>query len=91
MTLARNLNAAIGCGIALVAVVTSASAFAGATTDQTAPPKNHRVAHRVAQKSCHVAFGSSAIPEPCDRIGEYPSTASPMHIIGGSPIAQTGR
>lgn len=91
MTIARNFNHAIGSGIVVAALLICASAFADTTKDRTVAAKNHRVVRKVTQKPCHVSFGSSAIPEPCDRVGEFPSTASPMHIIGGSPVAQKTR
>jgi len=40
---------------------------------------------RAPRKSCSVRFGGSALPEPCDRLGEMPATAEPMHIIGKLP------
>jgi hypothetical protein len=91
MTIARNFNHAIGSAIVVAALLASASAFADATKERTVAAKNHRVVQKVARKPCQVSFGGSAIPEPCDRVGEFPSTASPIHIIGGSPIAQKTR
>ena len=92
MTLApqvRPLNRVTEPGLA--ALVICASVFAGASKDQAVATKQHRVVQKVIRKPCRVSFGGSAIPEPCDRLGEFPSTASPMHIIGGSPVAQKGR
>src|SRR3954466_13940840 len=89
MTAPRHLAGSIHCGIAVVAIVTCASALADGPKDRSVPTKKRRVVQKAAQKPCHVSFGGSAIPEPCDRVGEFPSTASPMHIIGKLPVAQT--
>ncbi len=52
---------------------------------------SHRQVATVARKPCSVRFGGSALPEPCDRVGEMPATAEPMRIIGKLPTAQSPR
>jgi len=34
------------------------------------------------KKMCYVVTGSSAIPQPCERLAAIPTTANPMLIIG---------
>ena len=34
------------------------------------------------KKVCFVMSSMSAIPQPCDRLGQIPTTAIPMFIIG---------
>ena len=88
MIFAHRFTPLVRFGSLLAAVVICSSASAGAGKDQ-APVKKQRVVQKVTRKPCKVSVGGSAFPEPCDRLGEFPSTASPMHIIGALPAAQT--
>ena len=76
-------------GMAAVAVAFAASGFAqptrgGATSKRVASKK-------AAHHKCFVTLSSSPFPQPCDRLGPVPSTASPMIIIGQAPRMQHTR
>jgi hypothetical protein len=48
-------------------------------------PARQQVATKTAKKMCLVVTGSSAIPQPCDRLAAIPTTANPMLILGHTP------
>ena len=58
---------------------------------KVATAKEHRTAQVTQSRTNYVHFGGSALPEPSDRLGEFPSTASPMQIIGRIPGAGHGK
>jgi hypothetical protein len=45
-------------------------------------PATQQSAPRTVKKVCYVVTGTSAIPQPCDRLAAIPTTANPMLIIG---------
>ena len=70
-------------GVAAVAVAFAASGFAHPTkaTGTTSRVSQKKVDH----KKCFVLLSGNPFPQPCDRLGATPSTASPMAIIGEAP------
>ena len=77
-------------GIAAVALVFSASVFAGPTKDHPLSP-NRATTRNVVRKSCLVQFSGSAFPQPCERLGPLPSTTIPMDIIGEYPVRRRSK
>jgi hypothetical protein len=84
MKRSRLVAQSIRIGMAAVAVAFAASGFAqptsGSSTSgaRTVRSKNH--------KDCYVMLSSSPFPQPAERLGSTPSTASPMDIIGEAPL-----
>lgn len=78
-------------GIAAVAVAFAASGFAGPGTDGSANKKNRNVRAKAPLKDCYVILTSSPFPQPLERLGPTPSTASPMSIIGEPPVIRCRR
>jgi hypothetical protein len=73
-------------GMAAVAVAFAASGFAHPNTGTTASNNKSKIAGALAShKQCYVMLSSSPFPQPCDRLGATPTTASPMVIIGEAP------
>jgi hypothetical protein len=88
MNLARKLACSLTIGMLVLAV----SVVNGETKEKASPKNDHRSIHRKAvHKACCVRFGGSAFAEPCDRVGEMPATAEPMHIIGKLPSTRNLR
>jgi hypothetical protein len=69
--------------MAAVAIAFAASGFADPTKGATSSKR--AVAKKPAHHKCFVTLSSSPFPQPCDRLGAVPSTASPMIIIGQAP------
>jgi hypothetical protein len=70
-------------GVAAIAATVVASGLAH-------PPKqaaSHKraVQKKASHKNCSVVLSGNLFPQPCDRLGPIPSTASPMVIIGRAP------
>jgi hypothetical protein len=62
----------------------SVAAFASDPSVKNLPAKQNLK----QKKACTVHFSGSPFAEPCDRVAEMPSTASPMHIIGALPRSE---
>jgi hypothetical protein len=80
----------LGCALVVGTVALVASTSNSQTKEKHAA-KNHRTVQKRQVTTCLVRFGGSAFPEPCDRLGEMPATAEPMHIIGKLPTARDAR
>ncbi|PYK49349.1 MAG: hypothetical protein DME20_07100 [Verrucomicrobia bacterium] len=65
----------------VLALAFCASALAGPNKTVVLPP-SQQVAARSVKKVCYVVTGSSAIPQPCDRLSAIPTTANAMLILG---------
>jgi hypothetical protein len=61
-----------------------ASAFAG-PNENVVQPATQQSAQRTVKKVCYVVRGTSAIPQPCDRLAAIPTTANAMTIYGHRP------
>lgn len=73
------------CGIAAVALVACASAFAGPNTKATA--KSSHAGRKTTRAICYVQLSNTSFPQPCTRLNSgLPNTASPMVIIGELPM-----
>jgi hypothetical protein len=78
----------LGCVLTIGAIVLGTSTSHGQTKEKkVATAKDHRTAQGTQGRTNFVHFGGSALPEPSDRLGEFPSTATPMQIIGKIPSA----
>src|SRR3954470_20908399 len=83
------LGLSVRFGVAAVAVAFAASGFAQPTSGTTS---NRSVKVRAKTAStCYVLLSSSPFPQPADRLGPTPSTASPMEIIGEAPVLHCRR
>jgi hypothetical protein len=78
-------------GVVAAGILVFGSSTMSAESKETSATKNHRTLHKPSSKTCLVRFGGSAFPEPCDRLGEMPSTAEPMRIIGKLPSSHEVR
>ncbi len=65
--------------------LTGVTAFAGADQPSGVARQKHARRQTVVRESCYVLLSNSPFPQPCDRAGPVPSTASPMDIIGEVP------
>lgn len=74
--------------LAVALIITAFILGTSAMHAGTKETKNNRAIKKERTKVCLVRFGSSAIPEPCDRLHEMPSTAEPMRILGNLPTAR---
>ncbi|MGI9086451.1 MAG: hypothetical protein ACR2HH_01715 [Chthoniobacterales bacterium] len=79
---------ALRCGVAALAVAFCVSALAGA--DSKAPKMSRHMGQK-ARKTCYVMLSNTSFPQPCDRVGGIPSTATPMDIIGEVKIVEVDR
>jgi hypothetical protein len=61
-----------------------ASAFAG-PSENVVQPATQQSAQRTVKQVCYVVRGTSAIPQPCDRLAAIPTTANAMTIYGHRP------
>ena len=75
------IAASIRIGMAAVAVVFATSGFAQPTASS-----KYRAVRSKNHKDCYVMLSSSPFPQPAERLGSTPSTASPMDIIGEAPL-----
>jgi len=71
----------VRCASAALALAFCASAFADPSKNVVLPA-TQQPAQRTVKKMCYVVTGSSAIPQPCDRLAAIPTTANPMMILG---------
>ena len=80
-------------GIAAVALAFATSGFALPVQHGTAKNKIRivRAAGNQVHKDCYVMLSGSPFPQPVDRLGSTPSTASPMAIIGEAPVLRCRR
>lgn len=76
-------------GIAAIALAFAATGFAAPIKGSVV--KKYRAGAKVAQTKCYVVLTSSPFPQPCERLGSVPSTASPMDIVGEYPPMQRAR
>ena len=82
----------LGCILTVGAILLGTSTSNGQTKEKkVATAKEQRVSQKTQSKPKLVRFGGSALPEPADRLGEFPSTAEPMEIIGKIPGAGHGK
>lgn len=72
-------------GSAALAVAFAATGWANSTKADTANNNKRAVRANTAHTGCYVMLSSSPFPQPCDRLGATPTTASPMAIIGEAP------
>jgi hypothetical protein len=70
-------------GIAIIFVV-CASAFA--EPDKKVTPLPKQATKKTVKKVCYTYISGSGTPQPCDRLGTIPTTASPMDIVGSYPV-----
>jgi hypothetical protein len=70
-------------GVAVIAITFTGSGFAHPT--KKAATGNRVVQKNTSHEKCSVVFSGNPFPQPCDRLGPIPSTASPMVIIGQAP------
>lgn len=75
-------------GVAALTLAFAASGFAHPTSGSS---KKTRTVRSKMHKDCYVILTSSPFPQPADRLGSSPSTASPMSIIGESPVMHCRR
>jgi hypothetical protein len=61
------------------------SGFAQPNNSDSAKKAKANVHPNADHKRCYVMLSSSPFPQPCDRVGAVPTTASPMVIIGEAP------
>jgi hypothetical protein len=80
----KKTNATLACCALITPLVFCASAFAG-PSENAVQPATQQAAQRTVKKVCYVVRGTSAIPQPCDRLGAIPTTANPMTIYGHRP------
>lgn len=87
MTTATRLRCLCGWSIRCVSVAISlavcASVFADPSKNVVGSPKHPT--KRNVQKVCYTFITGSAIPQPCDRLGRIPTTASQLSVIGSAP------
>jgi hypothetical protein len=69
----------------VLALAFCASAFAADPSKNVVVPARQQVTTKTVKKICLVVTGSSAIPQPCERLAAIPTTANPMTIIGHAP------
>lgn len=77
-------------GIAALAVAFAASGFAQPSKEGAAN-KNRNIRAKAPLKNCYVYLSASPFPQPVERLGYTPSTASPMNIIGEAPVLHCSR
>ena len=68
------------CAIASVALIVCASIFA-ADPGKILVIKTAQQTGKSVRKKCYVISSVSGVPQPCDRFGGIPTTASPILII----------
>ncbi len=91
MKMGRRLSRVCGwsarCASILLAIAFCASAFAADPSKNVVRPSRSQqpVTARPVKKMCLVVTGSSAIPQPCERLFGIPTTANPMTIYGHKP------
>ena len=68
------------CAIASVTLIICASMFA-ADPSKTLVIKTAKQTGKSVRKKCYVMSSVSGVPQPCDRFGGIPTTASPILII----------
>jgi len=71
----------VRCASVLLALAFCASAFADPSKNVVRVEQAQPVTTST-KKMCYVVAGSSAIPQPCDRLAAIPTTANHMTILG---------
>ena len=54
-------------------------------SENVVQPATQQSGQRTVKKVCYVVRGTSAIPQPCNRLAAIPTTANPMTIYGHRP------
>jgi hypothetical protein len=80
----KKINVTVACCALIAPLAFCASAFAG-PSENVVQPATQQSAQRTAKKVCYVVRGTSAIPQPCDRLAAIPTTANAMTIYGHRP------
>jgi len=80
----KKTNVTVTCCALIAPLAFCASAFAG-PSENVVQPATQQSAQRIVKKVCYVVRGTSAIPQPCDRLAAIPTTANPMTIYGHRP------
>jgi hypothetical protein len=80
----KKTNVTVACCALIAPLAFRASAFAGPSENVVLPAKQQS-AQKTVKKVCYVVRGTSAIPQPCDRLAAIPTTANPMTIYGPRP------
>lgn len=75
-------------GIAALAVAFAATGFAAPSSGSKAKKRTVRTK---PLRDCYVMLSASPFPQPLERLGSTPSTASPMTIIGEAPVIRCRR
>jgi hypothetical protein len=66
----------------MLALAFCASAFAADPSKNVVLRAQPQQVAKTTKKMCYVVTGSSAIPQPCERLAAIPTTANPMTIYG---------
>jgi hypothetical protein len=80
----KKTNVTVACCALIASLAFCASAFAG-PSENAVQPATQQSAQSTVKKVCYVVRGTSAIPQPCDRLAAIPTTANPMTIYGHRP------
>jgi hypothetical protein len=83
--LSRGCGWSVRCASGVLALAFCASAFAADPSRNVVLPATQQPAIKTVKKMCYVVAGSSAIPQPCNRLSAIPTTATPMKIFGTRP------
>ena len=76
-----SVQGAIG-ALLLVFCASSFGADAGKNVVTTSKKASASTQRKIGKKMCSVYIFGSKCPQPCDRLGPIPTTATPMQIIG---------
>jgi hypothetical protein len=83
--LSRGCGWSVRCAGAVLALAFCTSAFAAdPSKNVVALPGTQQPVTKTTKKMCYTVAGASRIPQPCDRLGAIPTTATHMSIYGGS-------
>ena len=83
--LSRVCGWSVRCASGVLMLAFCASTFAADPSKNVALPAQPQRVTKTVKKMCLVVAGSSAIPQPCERLAAIPTTANPMSIYGHRP------
>jgi hypothetical protein len=75
----------VRCASVALALAFCVSAFAADPSKDVVLRAQPQQVTKATKKMCYVVTGSSAIPQPCERLGAIPTTANAMKIYGRTP------
>ena len=80
----KKTKVTVACCALIAPLAFCTPAFAG-PSENVVQPVTQQSAQSTVKKVCYVVRGTSAIPQPCDRLAAIPTTANPMTIYGHRP------